>query len=557
MRAQVMISIISVVILILLTAGTMRAEVITYPVPVGETTSTDYSVWADNKPVFVYRAPPGHGGAYSFTGFDASGTVTVKIVTALDLTNLQILPKSSGVTPVVQGDTITLTIGQPMRLSVEPYWIRAPLLLFVNPIEQNPPKQGDPGVVYYGPGISKPNVINLSSNQTLYLAGGAVVQSAVSASGTNIRIMGRGILDGTPWQWQAGPAGNMISINSCRNVLVEGITIRASWGWTIVPRMSDSVKVSNVKICNSKWMNDDGINPVNSRHVTIEDCFIRTDDDCIAMKGMDGNRSNVEDIQIKRCVLWCDRARIILMGHESRANYMRNILVQDVDIIHRQMTPFLLEPGENMYLRDVRFENIRIWGWGDKNLGDGSFIVLRPTINQYMQTQAAGYIRNVTFKNIRYDNIPVAGVARIIVQGYDAQHTVDSAVFDNVTIADACVTSAHPQVDVLPNTSNINFICASANLKDKIPTLEADKGLRMTVNRHAGSKVIVSLNVPQTGQSAHLAIYDIRGRCIRTLAFGYMYPGIHTFIQDLNEAAGGNLLVLRSAGFEQVLPFVN
>ena len=47
--------------------------------------------------------------------------------------------------------------------------------------------------------------------------------------------------------------------------------------------------------------NDDGINPCNSQDVLITDCFIRGDDDCIALKGMNlqDDNNNVDTHPIR------------------------------------------------------------------------------------------------------------------------------------------------------------------------------------------------------------------------------------------------------------------
>ena len=71
---------------------------------------------------------------------------------------------------------------------VEPDGRKGPLLLFANPLETDTPKQGDPNVVYFGPGVHKPEKIALQSGQTLYLAGGALVKAEVLAQGSNITI---------------------------------------------------------------------------------------------------------------------------------------------------------------------------------------------------------------------------------------------------------------------------------------------------------------------------------------------------------------------------------
>ena len=92
------------------------------------------------------------------------------------------------------------------------------------------------------------------------------------------------------------------------------------------------------------FQNDDGINPCNSQDVRITDCFIRSDDDCVALKGLSLNspNNNVERITVEKCTLWCDRARIFLLGHESRAAFMRNVTLRNLDIIHFSMTRILV-----------------------------------------------------------------------------------------------------------------------------------------------------------------------------------------------------------------------
>ena len=266
-----------------------------------------------------------YGGPYSFANFDMVGDAKVRITSKRSLRDTIIRPVSKGVTPQIEDDhTLTIHLDRPRKLSIEPDGKNGPLLLFANPMEVDPPKPEQANVVYFGPGIHRPGKIEIGSGQTLYLAGGAVVKGGVIAQGDNIKICGRGILDGSDWEWRTGPTPTVIAIRGT-NIEVSGITIRGASHWTIVPRHSRNVTVRNVKLCNSRVQNDDGINPCNSQDVLISDCFIRSDDDCVALKGLDfdGENNNVERITVENCILWCDRARIFLLGHESRAQFMR------------------------------------------------------------------------------------------------------------------------------------------------------------------------------------------------------------------------------------------
>jgi len=450
-------------LLVLAFAATGEAKVVTYAAPGGETLSGDWQVQAGGQKVHAYTArvldPPfagkqwDYGGDYAFASFDMSDPVEVHITSKKPLTNVVIRPRSFGIEAKIEDDdTLILKLDKPRKLSIEPEGRKAPLLLFANPPEKDVPKPGDAGVVYFGPGLHKPEKIILTSNQTLYIAGGAVVKAEVLVKGDNIRIRGRGILDGSDWKWRTGPVGNLIAIRNSTNVEVTGITLRGSSHWSIVPKHCQHVTIRNVKLCNSRVQNDDGINPCNSQDVLISDCFIRSDDDCVALKGLDfsGRNNNVERITVENCTLWCDRARIFLLGHESRAEYMRNITLRNLDIIHFTMTPFLLEPGEDMKLQNITIEDIRIHGEGQRQL-----IRLRPVVNQYMRKQVPGFISNIRFTNVTLDGRE--GEYLVQIQGADADHDVRDVTFTNVSIAGSKLTKESKSVRIGRHTSNIQF----------------------------------------------------------------------------------------------------
>lgn len=453
----------------------MQPEIVIYPAPANEALSQDYRLEVNGQPVAIYLAkmaevedrpawtldPADVGGPYSFAYFDFTGEVTLKI-TSLNkpLDRLVIQPLSAGVAPTIEGNTATFTIYRPCKLSFEPEGRIEPLLIFAGAPEVNPPQAGDPNVIYFGPGIHKPEKIKLGSGQTLYLAGGAIVKGGVEVTGNDIQIRGRGILCGNDWAWRKGP-GRMIRIADATNVTVEGIIVRGSWSWTIPIVNSRSVTITDIKLVCGKNPNDDGINPCNSQRIYIRDCFIRTDDDCIAMKGIEfgAANSNVEYITVEDCILWADRARVFLLGHESRAQYMRHIILRDLEIIHFNMTPFLFEPGEEMSIEDVIVENVTAYADHPAQGGDRAFefIRLRPTVNQYMKNEVPGRISNIRFSNISIIGEERSGKYGIWVTGAGPQHTVSDVQFENITWHGQPLGNDSPLVRIEAHTQGIRF----------------------------------------------------------------------------------------------------
>jgi len=491
----------------LLTSTSSVGRVVTYPAPEGEVLSDVYRVWADGVEVPVYRQrvndPPfhekyDHGGTYAFAVFDCAGPVTVRIESSRSLKKTVLRPQVKGVSLEKGLGSIEIQLKGPTKLSVEPDGKRSPLLLFANPIEKDTFSRNDPNVVYFGPGIHKPVRINLTTNQTLYLAGGSIVKGSVTAKGDNITIRGRGILDGNDWAWRKGP-GQMISMQGCRNVVLRDIVIRGAWGWTVVPKGCSNVRIRNLKICNSRVQNDDGINPCNSQNVHISNCFIRSDDDCIALKGIayQWPNNNVENIRVENTILWCDRARIFLLGHESRAKFMRNIRMNNLDIIHFTMIPFLLEPGEEMHLTDAVFSDIRIHGEGQRQL-----VRLRPVVNQYMHKKTPGRISNITFRDINLKGRE--GEYSVDISGHDADHATRNVTFDRFIVRGKSLATGDGRLRVGAHTSGI-----VAKAYDDVAAYDGETigGFRILINREvkAHPAVLVDARQELKRQIAHLS----------------------------------------------------
>ena len=173
-------------------SGYGQNQVTTYPAPHGEQTSIDYSVQINGRPADVcvaqiddrYKAAPyDFGDTYSFIQFDFSGSAEIRIhAPDRSLSKVIVRPQSKGIKPkVVDDNTIVLTLNEPCKLSVEPDGRKRPLLVFANALEQDAPQEDDAKVLYFGPGIHRPEsgVVVVKSHQTVYLAGGAILEGTI------------------------------------------------------------------------------------------------------------------------------------------------------------------------------------------------------------------------------------------------------------------------------------------------------------------------------------------------------------------------------------------
>ena len=180
----------------------------------------------------------------------------------------------------------------------------------------------------------------------------------------NIAITGKGTLDGNGsnqnwWRWKwtqkadvtalckQGDDGvpveqrqfgsghklrpNMIQPYRCKNILIEGVTIKNSPMWHIHPVLSENITVRKVKVV-GHGPNNDGCNPESCKNVLIEDCYFDTGDDCIAIKSgrnTDGRRVNVasENIIVRDCMMKDGHGGVVI-GSEISGS-ARNIFAED------------------------------------------------------------------------------------------------------------------------------------------------------------------------------------------------------------------------------------
>ena len=441
-------------------AGAAESRVTVYPAPAGEPLSQDYLVTVEAQPVPVYLAKVGPADekrrwkamddkANSADFFDLAafayvdlrgGPVQVTVTSPAAIAKARILPSSLHLTPVIQGRTLSFTVAVPGNLTVEINGeIFRSLHLFANPPETDVPQQGDPNVIYFGPGVHEVSRLVVGDNQTVYVAGGAVVRAIIKPDekfsisgysglrayapsfelkGKHIKLRGRGIID------QGGcttHARHMLFIHGS-DITVEGVILRDASTWTVPVRQSDRVTIKNIKLLGHR-ANSDGIDICNSRDVTVEDCFIRTLDDLIVNKA-DKGQGEVKRIIARRCVLWNQVAHALSVGAELREN-VEDVLFTDCDVIHDTGREWALRVYhcDAATISNIRFEHLRI---------EEARHLISVWIGKavWSRDKEAGHIRGVSFTDIQASSDPL----RVELKGFDAAHGVEDIAFRDVRV---------------------------------------------------------------------------------------------------------------------------
>ena len=404
---------------------------IAYPLPAGLPIQSDLVVTLDGRTAGVGATPV---AAYAIAAID--GKAEIEITARRPLAGAVIRPLARGIVPQINGTSLRFTVDRPGPLSIDlPGGL--PLHLFLHPPADIPTGER---VRTLAPGsVHDWGEMGVSAGETLHIPGGTALRGWVRASGAaNVRITGHGIIDGATF-----PYGfkRTVVVDSCRDARIDGVTIIGSPTWTVVLVGCEHVTVERVNLIG--WVVcSDGIDVVGSRDVTIRDCFLRDNDDCVAVKALpiDGIAAGMQDVErvlVERCVCWNDAAgNVFEIGFETRTARIADIEFRDCDVLgaHGEGGVFTIHAGDRALIENVRYRDIRVEHMYDR------FIDLKILHSRYSKDAERGRIRNVSFAGIRTCHDPYNTVS--LIGGFDAGHLVEDVRLKDVRIGDKVIASA-------------------------------------------------------------------------------------------------------------------
>ena len=242
----------------------------------------------------------------------------------------------------------------------------------------------------------------------------------------------------------------LVMMYECRDVRFESTAYIDSPCWTLWIMKCERVSIRGVRVHGDQRMiNNDGIDIDSCSDVTISDCTIKTGDDCLVLRAIDGVFSEAkpcEKVTISNCVLdsWCQGIRVGCPADGT----IRNAVFSNI-VIHSGNNGILLEhpkryllPGStgSADIHDIRFYGMVIQSDGSpirvnveegialKRISDLSFsdMQIRSILPCRIEGSSNTVIRNVGFSNMR-----------IVTSGNDAVvfRSCEGIRLDNVELA--------------------------------------------------------------------------------------------------------------------------
>lgn len=428
--------------------GAKLHSIYTYPAPEGAPMKYDYDVYLQPRghkewtKIDTYMAKvnaPQKDGSHqlceiSYCFFDFTGDVFVKVISKnRKFKTARIRPDYRGTIAQIQNDsTLRFLLFQPENVSVELDGdITNQLLVFTSKptidkkdAEKVAKSQGR-AFRYYAPGLYTEKVIKVSSNTTVYLDGGSYFSGTFAIEDAeNVSILGRGVA--RPVNGYEG-----CHVYCSKNVLIDGLLLN-----TCPIGESHHVTLHDVRsISHPQW--GDGLNVFGGcSDILFDRVFCRNSDDCTTVYATrKGFKGSVRNIRMTNSTLWADVAHPIMIGlHGNPAvgDSIVNLKYDNIDIICQSEPQveyqgcLAINCGDNNYVKDVLFDNIRIEG-----IRQGSITQVKVGWNPKYCTAAGAGIENVLFRNIRlYGPQPNMSV----ITGYDAQHKVKNITFERLKI---------------------------------------------------------------------------------------------------------------------------
>jgi len=409
--------------------------------------SKTYGCKSNGAEVAVYEFGPGKAENICLANIYKTGKQKIVLTVPENIQKFSILPKSAGIKGKAKGNTLSFTARGRKKLHIQVNDLPC-LELTTDDPEDPASKPTDKATYHFEPGEHVVGDIVLKSGESVRIEEGAIVHGDIVGEGDNITISGRGILHGTT------------RIEYCNQLNVRDVTICNSvFSWTNALVCCTNSSFRNVKVysCAAKW-SQDGINPVSCKNFTIEDCFIRTIDDCIAIKSFVCDKKGdmgSHNITVKGCTLvgW-NCADGITMGFELNGGEVKDILVQNCDILKAKgygatggHSAFSIVCDGTAEVHHVTFDDIRVTSDIDpKNL---ELII---TNGKLYGDEAPGQMHDITLRNIQWSNDTLP----LIIEGRE-EHVIRNVVFENCSIAGKPIRSKEDAPFKINYAENILF----------------------------------------------------------------------------------------------------
>lgn len=431
-----------------------------FPQPIGTRACPRFRLFVQGRECAVLNAPIERGTDFaSYATYSLDEPAEVEVLCARPVGEASAHPRSLGLEVEADGRCVRLGLkrGLNLALRIDDAW------LYLFHVEPSDPPTKD--VLRFEAGfVHRVGVIELRSNQTLWIEPGAVVQGVVRASASeNVHLGGGGVLDGCWGEFEAD-WGRMVILDCCQHASISDLTIVRPRTWMVTLGGCRDVEVRNLHTIGA-CVSSDGVDVVGCQRVRVSGGLLRNNDDCVVIKAFEPKwresslpkwSQDVREVVVEGLAVANDTAGNALeIGHELRADSVSGIVFRNIDIlhVHGHGAPFSINCADRASVSDVLYEDIRVEHHYDKLLN------LRVIRSRYSIDEERGRIRGVTFRNVRVDQEACnPGYTVSLIGGWDESHLVEDLLFEDFRLGGRKVESLRDLDAYTRHVGEIRFL---------------------------------------------------------------------------------------------------
>ena len=446
----------------------------------------------------IFPAPYNSESTMEYVLLEADGEKEITVRSGEEIKSAVIRPLSAKIHYELKDGEVHIYLDCPVKISLEINGSSKNNLMIFSHKTVKP--QLDENSIVINKGAEHTGTITVDKdNTTIYLEDGATLYGNIYAENcSNLTICGTGRICMERYTYEMRKNfARSIDLFNCKNVVIRDIIVDDSNDWSIRLNGCDNVTAENIKIFGCRG-NSDGIDVCGSRNVTVSDIFTRVWDDSFVVKSL--GTGNSENILFKDSVLWNDFARPIEVGVELRADRVKNIRFENIDIIHSSTGyPVMgIHHGDHAEVSDIVFDNIRIEDAPGAQLFD-----IRIADSVWSRDNDMGSIHDITFSNVKYIGADDSGVllSNSRIEGFSKEHDVKNVSFKNISIKGRAVKTARELgLDVYDYVSGVT-------VESDEETEAAVLSCRMELDGNISGRVILENNTQvRLAGTAQLAV---------------------------------------------------
>ncbi len=282
------------------------------------------------------------------------------------------------------------------------------------------------GVLEFYVGRYLTGTIELKSDVTLHLYEGAVLAGSPNIydynintpytalvyanKAENIGVIGKGVLDGQGRtvaynlvdQIQKGLLDDNLKLDrptnrrpsvvyfrECKNAIVKGIQVKNAAFWVQIYDQCNGLIIDSIAVNSEAYWNNDGMDIVDSKNVTITNNYVNASDDAICFKSHDPNQTG-ENVVVRNNVVRSS-ANGFKFGTVSRGNY-RNFKIINNTVYNTYRSAIAITAPDGGTIEDILIDSLYAYNTGNA-------IYLRNG-NRWGAEKGPGEIRNITIQNV-------------------------------------------------------------------------------------------------------------------------------------------------------------